>query len=610
MENSLEMKESQRAIPWLLLIGIFCVVHLVFALLGPANIFDGELLGTDSYTRLNRVLFVHEQGHWNNSIYPRSNAPFGESIHWTKPMDLLLLAGGTFLALMMPFSTGLHVWGVVISPLLHVVAFLGIFCLMRENLDRLGVILLSIAFLLPPILTSYFAIGRPDHHSLILAVFCWFLAGLDRGIRKTPSWNQCFFIGVMGALGLWISVEFLVPICLFLAVYTIFWIWKGEKNACHISRVMTIMFLMTTVFLVLERPGDDLFSIEYDKISLPHCVVIGLIAVVWFGINQLVPHLRCMFTVWGRMGVIGMASIMACVVQWSLFPGFFHGPLVDLEPTFRQLIWDTVAEVQPLQGSEAIMNLGIGILVLPCLAYSMRQGNSMLDKYQGIFWSIGAGIFIPLALYESRWTPYASIILLIPYVKYVRRALEWAGTRWKSGRGEAVSLIFGLVLLFWPVTVGSVISLEKPKQELSTIGGQCPLIPLGEYLTYHEVWTGSPQTILAFKDFGPELLYRTPHQVVATPMHRNHMGFRDMFTIMTALDFEKAHQIVQRRKVNLIVVCVKSKAESEFFGDFSDEPTVHQRLVRGEVPAWVREVVLPENLRKSFKVFEVLMEKF
>ncbi len=252
------------------------------------------------------------------------------------------------------------------------------------------------------------------------------------------------------------------------------------------------------------------------------------------------------------------------------------------------------------------MNLGMGILVLPYLVYVMRHEHAMLSQYQGLLLCIGVVMFIPLALYESRWTPYASIMLLIPYVAFVRRTLEWVGTRWSNRRGEAVSLLAGLVLLFWPITVGTVMALEEPQRELSTIGGKCPLIPLGKYLTNHELWAGSSHTILAFKDFGPELLYRTSHQVVATSMHRNHEGIRDMYTIMTALDFEKAHQIVQRRNITLMVICVESKAESEFFGDFPDRPTVHQRLVRGAVPAWVREVVLPENLRKSFRVFEVV----
>jgi len=86
----------------LIILGLFSIIHLLYAFWGPMNIMEGELLGTDGYTRLNRVQFIYEQGSWNNSIYPRSNAPNGESIHWTKPMDFLLLAGGTIFRLPVP----------------------------------------------------------------------------------------------------------------------------------------------------------------------------------------------------------------------------------------------------------------------------------------------------------------------------------------------------------------------------------------------------------------------------------------------------------------------------------------------------------------------------
>lgn len=610
-ENSLEVKENQSVTPRLLLIGIFCVVHLVSALLGPINLFDGELLDTDSYTRLNRVLFVHEQGHWNNSIYPRSNAPFGESIHWTKPMDLILLAGGGVFSMFVPFSTGLHVWGVLISPLLHIVAFAGLFCLMRQRVDRLGVILLVILFLLQPILTSYFMIGRPDHHSLILAIFSWFLVGLHWGLKSPRNLRHLIFIGCMGAFGLWVSVEFLVPIGFFLSAYTLVWIWQGEAKIYPILVIMASMLLFSSLFLCLERLGEDLLLIEYDRISLPHEMVLGLILVVWFGISLLSRKTTWLSTLGGRIGTIGIGSILAWVVQWYMFPGFFQGPLAGMDPAIRQLLWDKVSETQPLQFGEAIMSLGIVILALPCLAYRMRQGITMLSKYQGIIWFIGAAIFIPLSLYELRWTPYASIILLIPYVECVRRTLGWIEKRWPQRRGEAASLMAGLILLFWPTTVGTVVALEQPKREPSTIGGKCPLLPLGEYLTVLTQNDPAPKTILAFKDFGPELLYRTSHRIVGTPMHRNPEGFGDSLAIMKARNPRNAQRIIQRRQIDLILICLNSKVEAGFYMNSSSNSTdnFYATLVEGVHPTWLNEVVLPEKLQESFRLFEVVQSK-
>ncbi len=598
----------------IIIIVLFSIIHLLFALLGPMNIMGGELLGNDGYTRLNRVQFIYEQGTWNESIYPRSNAPYGESIHWTKPMDLILLAGGIGLSVFVPFSTGLHVWGVIISPLLHIVAFAGIFCLMQKKLDRLGMILLVSLFILQPILTGYFMIGRPDHHSLILAIFSWFVVGLHWGLEDLRKFGSRMFIGCMGAFGLWVSVEFLVPIGLFLAVYTIIWIVNGKTKIYPILLMSGSMFVFSALFLCLERLGEDPFLIEYDRISLAHVIVLGLIFMVWVGITILSQKTIFLSTIWRRIGTIGMGSILATLGQWKMFPGFFHGPLVGMDPAVRKLVWDHIAETQPLgqlfplQVGAVITSLGLSIIVLPFLLKRLRQKNTALPFNQAILLIVGMCIFIPLALIERRWTPYASILLILPYTEYVRCALDSAEKRWK-GRGSSLApLTLGLALLLWPVTVGTLAAFGETKN-VHTNGGLCHLQPLTNYLTVQEAWKGSTKTILAYKDFGPEILYRTSHRILGTPMHRNRVGLGDSLAIMKSQNPLNAKTIIQRRHVDLIVICLNSKAESDTYRDFVPNKNLYEMLFEGVLPTWLKEVVLPEKLQESFRLFEVVQSK-
>ncbi len=589
----------------LIILGLFFIIHLLYAFWGPMNIMEGELLGTDGYTRLNRVQFIYEHGTWNNSIYPRSNAPYGESIHWTKPMDFLLLIGAGVFSMFLPFSTGLHLWGVIISPLLHLVAFLGLFCLMRDRMDRLGMILLAILFQLQPILTGYFMVGRPDHHSLILAIFVWFLVGLNWGLENQRNLHRFILTGFLGALGLWVSVEFLVIIGFFLAAYTLVWIWEGKAKINAIRTIMGSMFLFSVLFFFVERLGEDWLLIEYDRISLPHEMVLGLIFLVWNGIFLIGRKTTWLSTLWGRIGAIGIGSLLATSVQWYLFPGFFHGPLVDMDPAIRQLVWDHVAETQPLVGGDVVVSLGIGILALPFLAFRLRQEDIQWKKWQTVLLFIGAGIFIPLALYESRWAPYAGLVLLIPYVEYVRRTLGWVETRWTDRRGEMASLVFGLFLLFWPVTVGTVMAIDEPTRTPITIGGKCPVKPLADYLTVLTPHDQAPKTILAFKDFGPELLYRTSYRVIGTPMHRNVEGLKDMLAIMKATEMSEAEALIHLRDIDFIGICTNLSLESTIYLEDSGKPTFYETLLKAVPPKWLKEVPLQEQLKQSFRLFEV-----
>ena len=65
----------------------------------------GELADTDCYTRLNRVVQLHETGKWYDPNSPRSNAPFGENLHWTRPLDVLLLTGAWLATPLADFKT-------------------------------------------------------------------------------------------------------------------------------------------------------------------------------------------------------------------------------------------------------------------------------------------------------------------------------------------------------------------------------------------------------------------------------------------------------------------------------------------------------------------------
>jgi hypothetical protein len=51
------------------------------------GIFDGFLIGTDTYSWLTRVLHLHETGNWFDATIPRIDPPHGFEQHWTRPFD-------------------------------------------------------------------------------------------------------------------------------------------------------------------------------------------------------------------------------------------------------------------------------------------------------------------------------------------------------------------------------------------------------------------------------------------------------------------------------------------------------------------------------------------
>lgn len=99
--------------PGALLLGLLIVaaaqVALVLAGVSPLAA-DGnwtQLYDADSYARVLRVQQLHDTGGWFDPVLNRLNAPFGQSLHWTHPVDLLMLAGAGIGSLVLPYHDAL-----------------------------------------------------------------------------------------------------------------------------------------------------------------------------------------------------------------------------------------------------------------------------------------------------------------------------------------------------------------------------------------------------------------------------------------------------------------------------------------------------------------------
>jgi hypothetical protein len=129
-----------------------------------------------------------------------------------------------------------------------------------------------------------------------------------------------------------------------------------------------------------------------------------------------------------------------------------------------------------------------------------------------------------------------------------------------------------------------------------------------EYLDETEKWQRQNYRILTDIDFGAEILYRTRHEVIGTPYHRNSKGILDTYDIMTAETDEEALEIIQRRGIDLILLCPKS-IESALYSKPEQSTNFYRRLCEDTIPNWLKKVELPSDLSSSFILFETIEEK-
>jgi hypothetical protein len=154
-----------------------------------------------------------------------------------------------------------------------------------------------------------------------------------------------------------------------------------------------------------------------------------------------------------------------------------------------------------------------------------------------------------------------------------------------------------LALLFLTAPLITILALASP------IESEKPAFCKGEEvvaaLRARPQSTGS--VVLADVFLGPEILFRTDHDVIATPYHRNITGTRDSHAFMRATDYNEARRIAAARNIGLVAVCPDVPWYPLVEPDA--EGTLYNALQRGTPPAWLRP--LPATPGQRVRIWEV-----
>ena len=155
-------------------------------------------------------------------------------------------------------------------------------------------------------------------------------------------------------------------------------------------------------------------------------------------------------------------------------------------------------------------------------------------------------------------------------------------------------------LLVGPIFAGGFLMGLKQDQEPVLVGmSSCNLQALSAWMGSDEGPGPEPRTVLTFLDFGPELLYRTNHRVLAGPYHRNASGILDIHDAFTTTDVLDRDRLLAEREVEWILIC---PAQDQ--GVFGAPGSLYMSLLEDPGPG-IQPVSLPEELAKEFKLFAV-----
>jgi len=565
-------------------------------------------VGGDTYMRVLRVREWIEGGAWYDSFSPRSNWPYGEKLHWTRPMDLAI----ALLALpFLPFfalKDALYAAGLIVSPLFFLLALWVLLWAARPFLDMRGRIIFVLLFALQPTMHYYFVFARPDHHSLILLVFAVTLALLARhahdpdGEARLPAWA-----GAAAAFGLWVSIETLTIELYALLALGLTWIVTGEdKWLAALRRFAFAGALALAAFLAVERPpGEWLTSETYDRLSSVHVFLLALIAL---GIEGVRVGRRRFDGGWARRLLLAAsAAAMAALLMALLYPDFFKGPFgAAMDPRLQRLWLDTVNEFQTLAQPSAWAAVTAIFILGPLLwmavwAVWTWNGPARTPDTLGFLLTflVAAALFAPLTVVQFRWAAYMGVIGPLPWAMLLTRILDWRGGPVRAGVPVLRTPLF-LAVALGHIAAGAAADAGI-EDETPPLRQTCRWRDIQPFLDSAAFGGGEPQTIFNFAHNGPEILYRTQHRVIGTPYHRNTQGILDSYAVLGGTDMAQAQAILQRRGADYLLTCVGSMDESLLLREPGD--ILIRRLVENRPPPWLVQAPLPDGLERYFRLY-------
>jgi asparagine N-glycosylation enzyme membrane subunit Stt3 len=567
-----------EAILGLVLMALVLVTAAATTQLSTAN---HDLLDTDGYMRFLRIERLWETGGWFDGSSPRSNSPYGEYLHWTRPLDVVVSAlAAPMLTVGATTLDALYRGAVLVGP--FVLGLIGL--ALAWAISAFGKwqnrMLTVAAVVAAPALLAYSLPGRVDHHGLIALLFLLVVATLLRLVEPEGRGGSPALLGVLLALGTWVSTEFLIPMALANASLLLGWVASGDERWGRMGRVMASWQAgAIACFLVIERGLAGLAAVEYDRISLVHLGLSAVLLALWWGMTLVKADRPA-----GRAVVLAVAGLAAAALMRVMFPLFFGGPFAAVDPELQERWLSGVTEMQPLIPYGDGLSLFLVMLAVPVAFAPVAVWKAWRTRHPR--WLLLAGwlvAYIGLAMWQLRFSTFAELLGLIVALLTLFGLVEarrGSGTGARLGRLALVGVAFALLLLAGPLLAGL-----GPSQDAA---GSCPVTALSSDPAFASLGSG-PLTIAADVDYGPELLFRTPHNVIATPYHRNADGILDTWDLLATRSEAEAEAMIRQRGIDLILLCPQADP-----GLRPSDPagTLYEALETGHPPAWASPIPL------------------
>ncbi len=602
----------------------FLGMQLVLGHLRPGMLGPG-ILDPDSYSRLLRVEQLLTGGGWYDGSVAWANAPFGDTLHWTRAYDLLVSGLAVPLSLVMGLRPAILLAGSLLPVALGLATVLAIAWAARHHLGPRTTALLGLLAGVQPTLPQVFRSGYVDHHSLLIFLFALGWAGtlgVCDGRRRAP-----LLAGTAAGLALWTSVESLAWTAAVAAALGLLWLLEGGGGqARDLALMLAAAATAALAALAIERHPATWRLVEMDRISVAQVSLLVALGAAWALVAQAEHRAPAAST--RRRWTTAAAAFGAPAAAAALaFPRLLRGPTADVDPRVMRLLFENNGEFVAFAAQD-LLYLGMfaaaagpAIVAAIVCVVLVRQGER-IEKRIALATLVLLAVFLPLTLYQWRWVRYLNVLALLPWALLIHgvwRRLS-AGTAWRRWLRVPAALALATAHLVAAVALArldlarvqgspraraaSPPAATRPGPPPGPVPpGACSYAGLGPVLAAAAGRDAGELVVMTPMYDGPQLVWEAGVRVVGTPYHRNAAGILDTDAALAGTDEETARRVLDERGVDFVVVC---PGGSSLVGMARSYPgSLAARLARGEVPSWLEPVAAPGGPDRAVAAFRV-----
>lgn len=518
-------------------------------------------LDTDCYTRYLRITdWLNGDFSWFEKIFPFTNCPHGEILHFTRINDVLWLIFSLPFFAFMPVKEAIFAGGLIFSPILFIITMSLIMSGLKKYLGTrnftkpsLFIFIISFMYLLK---TMVFNFGRPDHHSLMLLFATYLSIALI-----LPTNKKMFWAGIVAALGIWASSAFegMLLAYIVLAILCIGIIFY--KHSFSYAYYYTLgMFLGVLAAYILNPPFKGYLYFDNARLSLIHVAACGLTLAVFALCSRI--NLQ---KLWQKISFISVGAAVSFAILLMIFGiNTVFTPIYDKK--IIEYFVTYISEMKPILPPES-WYLALGSLEILFLCRFFRRKK-----------------FADTALYTL-------FFLYLPIAAFIRRFLQY----------EILFFVFinaiMLTELFKNIT-------KSETHKWATL--LCIVVNLANALSFSYDVTPTRASYpkldgCALTDifFAPQMIYKTGITTLGSPYHNNVEGIVETIELFSLKDERQIRNSLLRYKIKYIVL---PRYELSYLENLA-ENSLYKILKSGKTFSWLK---LLNDKDEAFLFYEVI----